>query len=199
MAHAAACGIPYLAAWMGLVDAGDIQSGEQILITGALGAVGRAASQIAHWRGAKVLGADRSDAAAVLNTSDPTWVDQVREFGGGRGVDLVLDTVGGPLFENCLRCLKRGGRQIAMASAGDGRVSFNLIDFYHKLLRLSGIDTFKLEGEEIARLMNSMKSGFENESLQPPEVEEHSLNAAREAYITVSKGASGKRQVLVCD
>jgi hypothetical protein len=95
---------------------------------------------------------------------------RVREFSGGRGVDVVLDAVGGPLFEDCLRCLRRGGRQIAMASSGERRVSFDLPDFFHKLLRLSGIDTFKLEGEDIARMMNSLKSGFDNGSLHPPEV-----------------------------
>jgi NADPH:quinone reductase len=107
--------------------------------------------------------------------------------------------VGGALFEACLRCLRQGGRQIALASSGDRRVSFDLPDFYHKLLRLSGIDTAKLEGEEIARMMNPLRSGFESGVLSPPEVEEHTLNEASEAYTAVSKGAAGKRQVLVCD
>jgi NADPH:quinone reductase-like Zn-dependent oxidoreductase len=198
MTQAAACGIPYLVAWMGLVEAGDLQAGEKILITGALGAVGLAATQIAHWRGAKVIGADRSNATGIVNTGDLVWVNQVREFGSG-GVDVVLDAVGGALFEDCLRCLRQGGRQIALASSGDRRVSFDLTDFYHKLLRLSGIDTFQLKGEGIARMMNSLKSGFESRVLHPPEVEEHSLNEAVEAYAAVTKGTAGKRQILVCD
>jgi NADPH:quinone reductase-like Zn-dependent oxidoreductase len=49
MEEASAVGVPYLAAWSGLVDAANIQAGETVLITGALGAVGRAATQIAHW------------------------------------------------------------------------------------------------------------------------------------------------------
>src|ERR1700751_2128499 len=56
--EAAAVGVPYIAAWSSLVDAASIQSGETILVTGASGAVGRAATQIAHWKGAKVIGAD---------------------------------------------------------------------------------------------------------------------------------------------
>src|SRR5271167_620723 len=58
MEEASAVGVPYLAAWSGLVDAAKIQSGETVLVTGALGAVGRAAIQIAHWKKAKVIGAD---------------------------------------------------------------------------------------------------------------------------------------------
>jgi NADPH2:quinone reductase len=60
MEQASAVGVPYLAAWSGLVDAANIQAGETVLITGALGAVGKAATQIAHWKKAKVIGADIS-------------------------------------------------------------------------------------------------------------------------------------------
>jgi NADPH:quinone reductase-like Zn-dependent oxidoreductase len=52
------------------------------------------------------------------------------------GADLVLDTVGGPLFEPCLESLGQRGRQVAIASMGDPRVTFNLVNFYHKEARL---------------------------------------------------------------
>jgi NADPH2:quinone reductase len=202
MTQAAACGIPYLTAWMGLVEAAALESGEQILITGALGSVGRAATQVAQWRGAKVIGAGRagqsSDAVPFVHTDQPGWIDQVKEISGG-GVDVVLDAVGGPLFEDCLRCLRRGGRQVAMASTGDRRVSLDLPDFFHELLRLFGIDTFKLSGEEIAHFMNSMKPGFEEGKLTPADVQEQKLEKASEAYSAVSRGTAGKRQVFVFD
>ena len=72
MAEASTVGVPYLAAFLALIHAADIRSGETILITGALGAVGRAATQIAHWKKAKVIGVDRSnnpsEADALINT-----------------------------------------------------------------------------------------------------------------------------------
>jgi NADPH:quinone reductase len=72
MEEASAVGVPYLAAWSGLVDSANIQAGETVLITGALGAVGRAATQIAHWKKAKVIGADisdrRTDVDVFINT-----------------------------------------------------------------------------------------------------------------------------------
>ena len=61
MEEASAVGIPYLTAWSALIDAADTQAGETVLITGAGGAVGRAATQIAHWKKARVIGADISD------------------------------------------------------------------------------------------------------------------------------------------
>jgi NADPH:quinone reductase-like Zn-dependent oxidoreductase len=110
--------------------------------------------------------------------------------------DVVHDAVGGPLFEDSLRCLRQGGRQIALAATGERRVSFDLPDFFHKLLRLQGIDTFRLEGEDIARLMNALKSGFEDGHLSPPSVKEHALDNAQEAYAAVAKGTGGIRQII---
>jgi NADPH2:quinone reductase len=72
--EASAVGVPYLVSWKALVDAADIQSGETVLITGVAGAVGQAATQIAHWMGATVIGADLgdkpSDADMSINTKD---------------------------------------------------------------------------------------------------------------------------------
>jgi len=72
MEEASAVGVPYLAAWSALIDTANVQAGETVLITGALGAVGRAATQIAHWKKAKVIGADisekPSEADAFINT-----------------------------------------------------------------------------------------------------------------------------------
>src|SRR5271165_4251407 len=63
MAQAAAIGVPYVTAWASVVSTAQIQPGETILIVGAAGAVGQAATQIAHWKQARVIG------AAI--TSDP--------------------------------------------------------------------------------------------------------------------------------
>jgi NADPH:quinone reductase len=56
--QAAAIGVPFLTAWFALVHAAQLEAGETILIVGAGGAVGQAATQIAHWRKARVLGAE---------------------------------------------------------------------------------------------------------------------------------------------
>ena len=58
--QAAAIGVPFITAWVALVRAAELQPGETILIIGAAGAVGQAATQIANWRKARVLGAARS-------------------------------------------------------------------------------------------------------------------------------------------
>jgi NADPH:quinone reductase-like Zn-dependent oxidoreductase len=201
MLEAAAVGIPYLAAWSALVGAAEIQAGETLLVPGALGAVGQAAIQIAHWKGARVIGVDivdgPSDADAFVNAKNGDFTVEVRAQTDGRGVDLALDCVGGPMFEPCLKSLRLDGRQVAITSLGDGRVTFNLRDFYHNRLRLIGVDTLGLTGQEIATTMDNLRAGFEGGHLRPPSVQTWSLEHSVDAYAAVQVGTPGSKQVLV--
>jgi NADPH:quinone reductase len=200
MAQASAVGVPYLTAWSALVDAAAIQAGETVLITGAQGGVGRAAIQIAHWKKARVIGADRhdgpSEADAFVNVQSKDLPVEVKAWTDGKGVDVVLDTVGGPLFEPSLRSLGRGGRQVAISSVGGGRVEFDLVAFYHNSARLIGVDTIKLTGAEIAKIMDKLRAGFEGGHLRPAPVETWPLDRGVEAYAAVAKGTSSKQILL---
>src|SRR5713101_1686367 len=203
MEQAAVVGVPYLAAWQSLVEAGNLQKGERLLITGAGGAVGSAAIQIAHWKRATVIAADISqgapDADSFVNLKEEDLVSAVQKATDGKGVDIVLDTVGGDLFRPCLRTLRVGGRQIAIANAAgpDAEVHLNLTDFYHNQLHLIGVDTQKLTGPQIAGLMNRLREGFESGFLQVSQPRPNGLDKAFEAYTKVSEKKSRTKQVLV--
>jgi NADPH:quinone reductase len=201
MVDAATLGVPYLAAWSSLVDAGGIRSGETILVTGVGGSVGRAATQIAHWKGARVIGADirkaASDADTLIVTTDEDLAAQVKSATGGAGVDLVLDCVGGPMFEPALNSMRTGGRQIAITSVGKRRVEFDLIDFYHEQRRLIGVDTVKLTAAQIAHIMDRLREGFEAGHLKPSPTTTWPLARAVAAYSAVERGESASKQVLL--
>jgi NADPH:quinone reductase len=116
---------------------------------------------------------------------------------GNRGVNVVFDAVGGPLFEPCLRCLAHGGRQVAIASTGDGQVSFNLRDFYHREARLFGADSLALSFEESADILRALLPGFESGCFPPPDVELCTLEEALQAYRRVEEGkAAGKIAIV---
>ncbi|HEX4079556.1 MAG TPA: zinc-binding alcohol dehydrogenase family protein [Rhizomicrobium sp.] len=201
MEQAAAIGVPFLVAWNGLIDEGRVQAGETVLVTGAGGAVGRAVTQIARWKGARVIGADianRSSVADVfINTREKDLMSEVHAVTGGRGADLAYDAVGGPMFEPCLRSLALGGRQLAITSIGDRRVSFDLLDFYHNRLHLIGVDSMQLGGCEIARIFDALRPGFDSGQLKPFEVQSSALDRAVEAYAAVEKGGGSARHVLL--
>jgi NADPH:quinone reductase len=201
MEEASTAGVPYLAAWSGLVDAANIQAGETVLITGVLGAVGRAATQIAHWKKAKVIGADisdrPSDADVFLDIKAKELAVEVRALTDGKGADLVFDAVGGPMFETGLKSLRVGGRQVAITSIGNGRVEFSLVDFYHNLQRLMGVDTVKLTGPAIAKIMDKLRAGFEEGNFRTSPVQSWSLDQAIDAYTAVEKQTGSNKHVFL--
>lgn len=132
MVKAAALGLTYQTAWFGIFDRGALQPGETVLVTGASGGVGTAAVQLAKAAGCRVLAAVSSpDKAAfvrglgadgVVRTDEADLRDsmrrQVQDQNDGRGVDLVIESVGGPVFDACLRSLAWSGRLVVVGFAG---------------------------------------------------------------------------------
>src|SRR5271154_5892501 len=201
MAQAAAVGVPYITAWASLVSAAQIQAGETILIVGAAGAVGQAATQIANWKRARVIGADTSSdpipgTESVINTKTEDLRERGLKLTAGKGVDVVFDTVGGSMFEPALRSLGFGGRQVAISSKGDPRVTFNLVDFYHNSSRLIGVDSYGLTPREIAQIERELRAGLETGVLKPPQIEIVRFEKAVDAYSRVAAGQAKTKQVL---
>jgi NADPH:quinone reductase len=204
MAQAAAIGVPYITAWASVVNAAQIKAGEIILIVGAAGAVGQAATQIANWKKARVIGAGiTSDpipgAESVINTKSEDLHARVMELTAGKGVNAVFNTVGGPLFEPGLQSLAFAGRQVVIASPGDPRVSFNLVDFYHNFSQLLGVDSYGLTTRQIAEIANELGPGFETGALKPPQIETVPFEKAVDAYTRVAAGQANAKQVLTFD
>ena len=199
--QAAAIGVPFLTAWFALVRVAQLQAGETILIIGAAGAVGQAATQIANWRQARVLGAGRSSdpipgADAVINTTTEDLRERVFALTQAKGADAVFDTVGGAMFEPALRSLRVGGRQINITSTRDRRVTFDLVDFYHNQSRLIGVDSMKFTPRDVAAIAEELRPGFEAGRLQAPPVQLVPFEKAVEAYEQIAAGQGGPKQVL---
>jgi NADPH:quinone reductase-like Zn-dependent oxidoreductase len=201
MAQAAAVGAPFVTAWHALTNVGSLKEGETLLITGGLGAVGRAATQIAHHLGARVIVAARnkgeSDVDEFIDLSKHDLPDAVRTITRGRGADIVLDAVGGPLFEPALKSLALAGRHVVITSVGQKRVEFDLADFYHNRLTLLGVDTAKLSGEEIAGILDKLRAAFDEGSLRMPPVREWQFDQAVDAYRNTAAGQSAEKNVIV--
>lgn len=204
MAQAASIGVPYITAWASVVSAAQIRAGETILIVGAAGAVGQAATQIANWKRVRVIGADTSSdpipgSESVINTRTEDLRARVLQLTAGRGVDVVFDTVGGPMFEPALRSLRFGGRQVAISSKVDPRVSFDLIDFYHNFSRLLGVDSYGLTSQQVGEIENELCPGFDTGILKPPPIEIIPFEKAMDAYSRVAAGQTKVKQVLSFD
>jgi NADPH:quinone reductase len=204
MAQAGAIGIPYITAWASVVSAAQIQAGETILIVGAKGAVGQAATQIANWKHARVIGADTTSdpipgTEAVVNTKSEDLRERVLELTAGKGVNAVFDTVGGPMFEPSLRSLAFGGRQVNISSAGNPHVTFSLVDFYHNFSRLLGVDSYGLTPRQITEIAHELDAGFDTGALKPPAIEVVPFEKAVDAYSRMAAGQAKGKLVLSFD
>lgn len=116
---AAAIPVNYLTAWLMLIRLGNLQRGERVLIHAVGGGVGLAALQIARWRGAEILGtASAAKHARLRDAGVEHCIDyrrqdfetEVARITGGKGVQLVIDSVGGESFLKSYRCLTPMGR-----------------------------------------------------------------------------------------
>jgi len=198
--QAAAVGVPYTTAWGALIRSAELRAGETVVITGSAGAVGQAATQIANWIGARVIGATRGASpapgtSAVIDT-EGDMRKQVFDLTEGHGAEVMFDTIGGPLFEPALRCLRPGGRQVAISSSKEPHVIFSLVDFYHNLSRLIGFDSYSYTLDDTVAVLNELRPGFESGALTPPFITAVPLDRAVDAYKSVAGGHTGSKFVL---
>ena len=130
-AEGAALPIIYPTSYAGLVFRAHLQAGETLLVHAAAGGVGIAAVQIGKALGARVIAvagsseklevARQAGADVAIDYSAADWPDQVRAATGGRGVDVVVENVGGDIFDGCVKTLAWGGRLLVVGFAG-GRI-----------------------------------------------------------------------------
>lgn len=131
-----------------LTDRGQVQPGQWVLVVGGASGVGSAAIQIARGLGARVITTASTPekrawcqdlgAEAVVHTADPEWPAQVRQATGKRGVDWVVEHVGGKVLEEVFHCLARGGSVVTCGATAGREVSLNLWPFFVKQQRLIG-------------------------------------------------------------
>jgi NADPH2:quinone reductase len=125
-------------AYHGLIDRGQVREGEVLLVHGAGGGVGLAAVEIGKLLGATVIAAasseEKLDVAKargadhlVLYSREP-FRDAVKRITDGRGADVVYDPVGGPIFEDSIRCIAWGARLLVIGfTGGIGMARTNLL------------------------------------------------------------------------
>ncbi|MBV8613898.1 MAG: NAD(P)H-quinone oxidoreductase [Acetobacteraceae bacterium] len=130
--RAAALPETYFTVWANLFQLGRLTRGERALIHGGSSGIGVTAIQLARAFGAEAFATAGSDekcaacarlgAAAAINYRTQDFVEEVKRLTEGRGVDVVLDMVGGPYFARNLRTLAMDGRLVLIAFLGGPKV-----------------------------------------------------------------------------
>lgn len=141
-AEAAAVAVTGPTAWHMLRRRADIRIGEDVLVIAAGAGISVLGMQIAAAAGARVIVTAGSEeklrrardlgAQFAVNHRDPSWPEQVREWTGGRGVDVVFEHVGEATWEGSLRSLARGGRLVTCGGHSGFSVNINLWHLFVK-------------------------------------------------------------------
>jgi NADPH2:quinone reductase len=126
-AQAAALPTAFLTAWFGLLTDGALKSGDWLLVQGGSSGVGTAAIQIAKHMGAKVIAATGSEeksrrlrqlgADVTIDVSENDFLPEVMRVTNSRGVDVVLEMIGGDVYRKSLQALAPGGRLVSIGGA----------------------------------------------------------------------------------
>jgi NADPH:quinone reductase len=193
--EAAGIGVPFVTAQEGFRRTGMPKAGDTVLILGLNGKVGQAAAQIASWLGAEVIGVVRKDEGHEGHASRPVTVinaaedvpARVRALTGGKGADIVYNTVGEPFFEAGARSLAVLGRMIIIASFKQP-TPFDLFAFYRGRHTYVGIDTLSLSSTATGDVLRDLTPGFASGALRPFPIEDRAvypLARARQAYLAV--------------
>lgn len=131
-----------------LTDRATVRPGQWVLVIGAASGVGSAAVQIARALGGRVITTGSTEAKRrlglelgaehALDSSSPDWPAEVRRLTGKRGVDLVVEHVGGEVLARCFHCLARGGTIVTCGATAGRETPLELWPFFVKQQRLVG-------------------------------------------------------------
>jgi len=206
----AALGLAYQTSHFALVDRAAYKPGETVLVTGASGGVGLAGVEIAKALGATVIAgvtsADKGEfckrhgADHVIDLGAPdlrsSLREQVYEVTGKRGVDIVLDNVGGDTFDGALRALAWCGRLVVVGFAGaripEVKANYLLVKNI-SVIGLQWADYRERDPEWVQRVQAELYGLYEEGKLKPHISERYPLDRFADALARfVERGVLGK-------
>ncbi|MBI2305199.1 MAG: zinc-binding dehydrogenase [Chloroflexi bacterium] len=146
--EAAAIPLVFLTAWHMLVGRAHIQPGEDVLVQAAGSGVGSAAIQVAKLWGARVITTASSDeklekarrlgADHGINYTTVDFVEEVKKLTGGKGVEMVVDSVGAETFAKSVEALAHGGRLVTCGATANPWTKLDLRNLYLRHVSLLG-------------------------------------------------------------
>lgn len=147
MIDAAAIPETFFAVWTNVFERGRLAAGETLLVHGGSSGIGTTAIQLAAARGATVITTAGSDekcrrcaqlGATAINYRREDFVERVKDLTNGRGVDVILDIVGGDYTAKNLACLAREGRLVQIGLMGGATAAIPLAPIILRRLTITG-------------------------------------------------------------
>ena len=203
MAQAAALPETVLTVWANVVERGRLQTGETLLVHGGTSGIGVAAIQIAKALGARVFctvgtpekagAAQKLGADAAIDYRRRDFMVEVSKLTEGRGVDVILDMVGGPYIERNLRSLALEGRLVQIAFMQTAKVEVDWMPLMLRRLTFTGSTLRARSAEEKARLSRAVQDNVW------PMVEDGRVQAVIDRVFPLDSAAEAHRRMESSD
>jgi putative PIG3 family NAD(P)H quinone oxidoreductase len=168
--QAAALPEVYLTVFLTVFQLGGLREGDAVLVHGGGSGIGTAAIQLAKLAGAQVIVTAGSEAKCrrclelgadvAVNYRDGDFVAAAQELTGGRGVEVVLDSIGAPYLERNLAALAVGGRLVVIGLMGGAKAEINLAALLARRLSVIGSTLRARPVEEKAELVAAFLARF---------------------------------------
>jgi len=165
--QAAAVPLVFMTAWHMLVARANVRAGEDVLVIGAGSGVGSAAIQIARMLGARVIATAGSPAKLerakslgaheVVDHSRDDLAAQVRALTAKKGADVVVEHVGGVVFENALSALARDGRLVTCGATAGNKVTLDINVLFGKHQTILG--SYMGRKRDLAEVLEFVRAG----------------------------------------
>ena len=193
--------VPYVTAWRALFGRANARAGDTVLIPGASGGVGIAATQFAVAAGLTVIGTAGTDeglavvtkqgARHAINHRSDGYLDQITSATGGRGPDVILEMLANVNLDHDLTIVAPGGRIVVIGNRG--RVEIDARKIMGKDCAVYGLALWGIPPDDIRRAHQAIIAGLESGALNPVVGKEMPLADAAKAHVAVMEpGAHGK-------
>jgi NADPH2:quinone reductase len=193
--------VPYVTAWRALFGRANARAGDTVLVHGASGAVGIAATQFAVAAGLTVIGTAGTDqglaevtrqgARHAFNHRSAGYLDQITAATNGRGPDVILEMLANVNLDHDLTVVAPGGRVVVIGNRG--RVEIDARKIMSKDCAIYGLALWGIPPDEIRRAHQAISAGLESGALNPVVGTEMPLAEAAAAHVAVmAPGAHGK-------
>lgn len=179
MEQAAASWMMFVTAYGGLIEFGNIQAGDVVVLGAATSSVGLAAIQIAKMQGATVVALSRTHAKGdvllekgadfVIATCEDDVTAKLLEISAGKGVNLVFDPVGGQEAAKIINAMAQDGKYIIYGALSHDDIAVPVFPILGKHLTVRGYELFEITTvpEKLAKAKKFVFDGLASGQLQP--------------------------------
>lgn len=194
---------------LGLLETTGVKAGEWVLVTAAGGGLGILLVQLAHAAGARVIAAARGDqklglakeqgAAVVVDYTEPSWAERVREATGGAGPDVVFDGAGGGIGVAAFAITASGGRFSAHGAPSGAFADIDLIEAQRRGVTVRGIEQAQFAPTEVKRLVERALSEAAAGRIRAVIGQTWPLERAADAHAAIEARAVAGKTLLVIE